>query len=404
MEFTKATIAALSIPVGKTDLIQFDDELPGFGIRLRAGGKRCWIIQYRVAGRQRRVTIGDARKVDLKAARAEAGRRFAEIILGRDPQAEKAAAKAKAAVRMGPLADQYLALKEGKVRKNTIIADKRYLTRYWKPLRSSSIEAITRRAIAARLNEIVLEYGATAAARARQSLSAFFTWLIREGIAKANPVIGTNDPASHIDARDRVLTDAELRAIWTACRDDDFGRIVRLLMLTGCRRDEIGGLKWSELDLDRGLLSIPGERTKNHHALQLTLPAKAVSILRDAPEREGRDYLFGERGGAYSAWSYSSLTLNSRIAEAQGAPAAAWRLHDLRRTAATRMAEIGVAPHVIEAILNHRGGHKAGVAGIYNRATYEIEIKRALAVWADHLLSIVEGASPKIVAMPTAAA
>src|SRR6478609_3821343 len=108
MEFSKATIAALSIPAGKTDLIQFDDELPGFGIRLRTGGKRVWIIQYRIDGRQRRVTIGDARKVDLKAARAEAQKRFAQIILGGDPQAEKAAAKAKAAVTMGPLADQYL--------------------------------------------------------------------------------------------------------------------------------------------------------------------------------------------------------------------------------------------------------------------------------------------------------
>ena len=404
MEFSKTTIAALSIPVGKTDLIQFDDELPGFGIRLRAGGKRVWIIQYRVDGRQRRVTIGDARKVDLKAARAEAEKRFAQITLGRDPQAEKSAAKVKAAVRMGPLADQYLTLKEDKVRRNTYVADKRYLTTYWKPLRSSPVEAITRRTIAARLNEIVLEHGATAAARARQSLSAFFSWLIREGIADVNPVIGTNDPASHIDARDRVLTEAELRAIWSASGETDFGRIIRLLMLTGCRRDEIGGLKWSELDLDRGLLSIPGTRTKNHHALNLTLPAKAVSILRITHRRESRDYVFGERGGAYCAWSYSTLTLNSRIAEQQGAPIAAWRLHDLRRTAATLMAEIGVAPHVVEAILNHRGGHKAGVAGIYNRATYEVEIKRALAIWADHLLSIVEGTSPKVVPMPTVAA
>src|SRR5690348_16033734 len=102
MEFTQNTVDALTLPAGKVDQIWFDDGLPGFGIRLRAGGKRAWIIQYRVVGRQRRVTIGDARRVKLKIARAEAEKRFAEITLGRDPQAEKADAKAKAAVRVGP--------------------------------------------------------------------------------------------------------------------------------------------------------------------------------------------------------------------------------------------------------------------------------------------------------------
>ena len=155
----------------------------------------------------------------------------------------------------------------------------------------------------------------------------------------------------------------------------------------------------ARLDLERGLLSIPGARTKNHHALNLTLPAAAVSILRSVGRREGRGYVFGERGGTYSAWSYSTLNFNARIAAQQGKPIAAWRIHDIRRTVATGMAEIGVAPHIIEAILNHRGGHKAGVAGIYNRATYEIEIKRALAIWADRLLAIVEQKEPTILPM-----
>src|SRR5262249_16863780 len=151
--------------------------------------------------------------------------------------------------------------------------------------------------------------------RARQSLSAFFSWAIREGVVESNPVIGTNDPASHLDARDRVLSDAEFRTIWLACLDDDFGRVIKLLMLTGARRDEIGGLKWSELDLDRCTLSIPGGRTKNHHALNLTLPAAAISILKAAPRRKDRDFVFGGRGDAYSAWSYATNSLNRRIAE-----------------------------------------------------------------------------------------
>jgi integrase len=404
MEFTKTTVAALELAAGKFDLIQFDDTLPGFGIRLRAGGKRVWIVQYRAHGRQRRETLGDARRIDLKAARAAAQKRFAEVLLGGDPQQDKAKAKARAAVTFGPLADRYLELKKPIVRANTYVADHRYLTAYSKPLRGLPIDAIDRRLIAARLSEIVSAHGVTSAARARQALSAFFSWAIREGVATQNPVIGTTDPGAQLRSRDRVLTGAELRAIWLACEEDDFGRIVRLLMLTAARRDEIGGLRRSELDLERGTLNIPGRRTKNHHPLQLTLPSAAVSILRSTAPREERDTVFGGGNGGFNAWSYATLGLRARIVEMQGSQIAPWRLHDIRRTVATGMAELGIQPHIIEAVINHRSGHKAGVAGIYNRATYEPEKKRALAIWADHLQSIVEGTERKILTLNPAAA
>jgi integrase len=279
-----------------------------------------------------------------------------------------------------------------------MVADRRYLTQYAKRLHAMSADSVDRRTIAVLLNDVIAERGMTAAARCRQSLSAFFAWLIREGIREHNPVIGTNNPGQHLEARDRVLTDEEIRAIWAACRDDDFGRIVRLLLLTGARRDEIGGLQWSEIDLNSGVLTIPGTRTKNHHALRLPLPQAAVDILSSAPRKGHRSFVFGGRGGAFSAWSYSSLALNARMAEKGGKPVAPWRLHDLRRTAATKMAEIGVQPHVIEATLNHRSGHKAGVAGVYNRASYEQDVKRALAIWADHVEALAEGNSPKVIA------
>lgn len=396
MEFTKEGVAALTLPAGKTDLIQFDDAMPGFGIRLRAGGKRVWIVQYRTHGRQRRETLGDARRVDLKAARSIAQKRFAAVMLGGDPQGDKAEAKARASVTLGPLADRYLERKKLTARANTYVADHRYLTNYWKPFRGLSVDAVTRRLVAARLSEIVAEHGVTAAARARQSLSAFFAWAIGEGVAQENPVIGTNNPGEGLPSRDRVLTDAELRAIWQAGGSDDFGRIIRLLMLTGARRDEIGGLRWSEIDIDRGSLAIPGERTKNHNALELPLSAAAMSIIRSTPRREGRDFLFGGRGGAFSAWSYSTLTLGARIAASDSGPIAAWRIHDIRRTVATGMATIGVQPHIIEAVLNHVSGHKAGVAGIYNRATYDAEKGQALERWADHLSAVVEGRSTNV--------
>lgn len=397
MEFTKETIAALTLPAGKADLIQFDDDLPGFGIRLRAGGKRVWIVQYRARGQQRRETLGDARKLSLAAARTAAVRRFEQVAVGGDPQGDKAEAKARAALKLGPLADRYLAAKKLTARRNTYIADYRYLTTYWKPLHGLSVESVNRRLVAARLSELMTERGVTAAARARQSLSAFYSWLIGEGIAGENPVIGTNDPGVDLRARDRVLNDAELRSIWTACSDSDFGKIVRVLMLTGARRDEIGGLCWSELDLDKGLLSIPGTRTKNHHPLHLPLSTPAISILNSTIRREGRDLVFGRSGGAFSAWSYSTLTLGSRITGTNGGPIAAWRLHDIRRSVATGMAELGVQPHIVEAVLNHKSGTIRGVGAVYNRYSYEAEKRQALDRWADHLMAVVEGRATNVI-------
>jgi len=397
MKFTKQSLANLALPEGKIDAIFFDGTLPGFGVRLRAGGKAVWIIQYRVGHHQRRETLGDIRKITLDAARSAARRRFAQVMLGADPAAEKAEAKQRNKLTLGSLTAQYLDFKQPLLRPSTHSADRRYLTTHWKPLHDLPVHLIKRRNVAATLNEIIAQNGKVAAARARGSLSAFFVWAVSEGLAEENPTIGTNNPAAGIEPRARVLKAGELRAIWRACAEDDFGRITRLLMLLGTRRDEIGGLRWDEFDLDVGMLTIPGTRTKNHHPLVLPLAPTALDILRSAPCREGRDFVFGGRGGGFSSWSYSTIALGVRITAAEGAPLAPWTLHDIRRSVATHLAELGVLPHVVETILNHRSGHKAGVGGVYNRAVYEREVRAALLMWADHLQSIVEGTDHKVV-------
>jgi len=211
--------------------------------------------------------------------------------------------------------------------------------------------------------------------------------LMREGLCESNPVIATNDPGEGIQPRERVLSDDEIRAIWKACKDDDFGRIVRLLLLSGCRREEIAGLLWSEINLDTGVMTIAGSRTKNHKTLELTLPALAIDILRSAPRRAGRDYVFGFNGrGGFSGFSYSSMALNSRIVEAKGKPLAPWVLHDLRRSMRTGLGKLGVAPHISELCIGHV---KGGVEAIYDRHRYQREIKAALAVWGDHVAAVV---------------
>ncbi len=221
-------------------------------------------------------------------------------------------------------------------------------------------------------------------------MSSFYGWAIGEGITDINPVVGTNKATAET-ARDRVLGDAELALVWRHAGGGDYGAIVRLLILTGQRREEIGGMLWDELDLEAGLWSIGSARTKNRKAHDVPLSPAAVAILRAIPRRQGREYVFGAGAGAFQGWSNSKSALDARIAQAgwKGKP---WRLHDLRRTAATRMADLGTQPHVIEAVLNHISGHKAGVAGIYNRAAYAAEKREALDRWAQRVIADGEGA------------
>jgi integrase len=232
---------------------------------------------------------------------------------------------------------------------------------------------------------------------------------VGEGIAESNPAIGTNKPSVGAP-RERVLSDGEIAEIWAACRDDNPGRIVRLLLLTAARRNEVSNLVWDEVDIDAGTWTIPPARVKNGREHVLPLAGMALDLLKSIPRRVGRDFIFGEGEGGFSGWSKGKETIDARVMEARqkahGKDAEAmpdWTLHDLRRSVATRMADLGIAPHIIETVLNHVSGHKAGVAGTYNRSTYAAEKAQALAIWSDHIRTIVEGGERKVIAFPTPA-
>ena len=248
--------------------------------------------------------------------------------------------------------------------------------------------------VAQRLSEIARDNGPFAANRARAALSALFSWLIGEGLAEHNPVAGTHRATEEV-SRDRVLTDVELTLVWREAGPNDYGSILRLLILTGCRRDEVGAMAWPEVD--GSLWTIGADRTKNGLAHDVPLSPPALSALTDVPQREGRDLVFGSRAGPFSGWSKAKAELDTRmlagLREQHGSKAKLfpWRLHDIRRTVATRMADLGVLPHVIEAVLNHISGYRAGVAGVYNRATYGAEKRAALELWAKHLDKLVGG-------------
>jgi integrase len=401
MKLDQKNITGLDL-AGKRDAIYFDDTLPGFGYRMRAGagGKtlRSWIVQYRQAGASRRLLIGSAEVLGAEAARSAARKALAQVALGQDPQGERQERRSKDRMSFRAVAEEHLAAKQTEVRAGTIRELKRYLVGpYFRSLHGMAIDRITRRDIAARLLGITRERSSITAARARNAISGLFAWAMRMGLTDSNPVIGAVQPADS-KGRDRVLSDGELTAIWKSCGDDDYGRVIRLLILTACRRQEIGGMSWSELDPEHGTWTLPGERSKNHRQHALPLPAVAWDIINAVPHRVSRNYLFGSFGKkGFGGWVANKVRLDKRCGVTD------WTVHDLRRGVATRMADIGIQPHIIEQILNHQSGHKRGPAGIYNRSSYEREVRAALALWADHIRSVVDGSERKILVLPSGA-
>jgi integrase len=393
------TVAALKLPAGKNEEIFWDPELENYGCRLRASGtavRKTYVVQYRRAGATRRLKLGSIDRLGEKQARAAAKKALAAVALGQDPQAEKVARRNQDHFTFRALTDEHLSAKQPTVRPRTFVESQRYLCGpYFKALHSLPIDQITRKDVAARLLVIARECGVVTALRARSHLSNMFAWGIAQGLAQSNPVVGAAQ-LKPPPARDRVLDDRELAAVWSAAGDDDFGRIVRLLILLGQRRTEIGGMQWPELDLGRGTWTIPSTRSKNGRAHTLPLPAAALNIINSVPHIVNRDFLFGERSsGGFTLWAFAKAALDDRL----GNRVKPWVLHDLRRTFCTRLADLGVLPHVIEVAVNHQSGHKAGPAGIYNRSVYVNEVRAALALWADHVRSIGEGSERKIVSM-----
>jgi integrase len=245
-------------------------------------------------------------------------------------------------------------------------------------------------------------------------LSGLFKWALQKRKVTVNPCIGVWHPGAP-PARERVLTEAEIRWLWKASDEigSPFGAVFQLLLLTGARLAEVTGMRHGELSENGAIWTIPGERTKNHRTHLVPLPPLACEIIADIPRIESpAGFVFTTAGKRpVSGFSKAKPQLDREMlkqarSEAKDAgrdptkiTVADFRLHDLRRTAATGMADLGVQPHIIEAVLNHVSGHKAGVAGIYNRAVYAAEKQAALERWAAHVEGIVSGRPTKVVRM-----
>jgi integrase len=377
MKLTAKALASHKAP-NKTDHIVFDDEIAGFGLRFR-DGRQSWVFQYAIgAGADRitrRIKIGDYPALSPARAREEAEDLHAKVHLHGDPAIERRKNRIEAGNTFGKLVEQYLQFKQRELRPRSFEEVQRHLEVNAKQLHDLPLASIDQSVIARRLTAIAAD-GAVAANRTRASLSAMFAWAMGEGLAAVNPVANTNRREEK--PRDRVLSDAELRTIWQSLEDDDYGTIVKILMLTGQRKGEIAGLRWSEIG--NGMIILPAERTKNGKPHEVPITPTVGSLLDSRNKADGRDLIFGRGDGPYSGWSKAKAALDVRAGSLKH-----WTLHDLRRTAATGMAGIGIHPHIIEAVLNHVSGHKGGIAGIYNRAQYAAEKAQALAQWDEHV-------------------
>jgi integrase len=398
MKLDTRAIAGVTLDEGENEKFCWDVEMPGFALKLwrkrdGTGILRGYVCQYRAAGRTRRHSLGSTSKVSLTAAREAARRILGGAALGHDPASEKLAKRTKASRTFAVAVDLYLAACASALRPGSMRLGVLYLRGpYFAPLRAMAIADITRADVAACLTATARRHSNNTAASARRWASALFAWAIQEGwLPGDNPVIGTRKPQRN-SARDRVLSDHELRATWNACGDDDHGRIVRLLILTGARRQEVGGICWSELDLDAGTWTLPAKRSKNHRSHCITLPPAALEIVRNVPKR-ACDQLFGSLWGehrGFAIWGRNKAELDARLkCKSPSGEMQPWRLHDLRRTVATAMINLGVEPHHVEAVLNHHSGHRAGIGGVYNRSPYTAQIASALAMWAAHVAALV---------------
>jgi integrase len=389
MRLTATTIRSLALPTGVSDKIFFDEDISGFGLRLRDTGARSWLVQYAIAGRTRKMTGGSPKTVDPGKAREWAKDILAKVRLGQDPAHDKQASRQDAAHTVGSLIPRFLQRQRSRLRPKTFAESTRHLTKDLRTFHALPITRLDRRTIAARLSEIAGNAGPATANRVRATASAFCSWAAREGLIESNPVAFTN-AAMQNGPRTRLLTDADLAAIWAALGADRYSTILKLLIHTGARREEIGALCWAEVDLTDALITLPPGRTKNNR--QHVIPLSATALVALAAQERSGGFVFGTSGRAgFQNWTICKRLLDAKIA-AGGAVVAPWVLHDFRRLISTTMHErLAVPPHIVEAVLGHASGHKSGVAGVYNKAVYLDERRRALQRWSDHVTSIVSG-------------
>jgi integrase len=406
-------------------------EIPDGGCRglylvIQPSGSKSWALRYRFAGKPCKLTLGPAlvlqhgeappensaidQPLTLADARRLATEALSKVERGINPAKEKStqieAAHDAAATReadgvealAAQFIERYAKIKNKSWQQVDAIFRREILPRW----RGKTVHEIEREDV----EDLIDAIAADRPIMANRTLAAvrkWFSWMAgrskggRKAVLKARlrtaPCLGVEAPGQE-RSRERTLTNAEIAQLWSAAdqEDEPFKGFVKVLLLTGQRRGEVAGMRHDELDLDRAVWSLPGARTKNARPHTVPLPSQVVAILKATPP-VASEYIFSATGdGPIAAFAKLKSRLEQRMATTSR-----WTLHDVRRSAATGMVDIGVQPHIVEVLLNHSTGHRAGVAGTYNRSLYSAEKAEALQRWADYVDRIVTGAPAKVV-------
>ena len=410
---------------GRVDV--FDAVLPGFGVRVSATGRRSWFVMYRHNGKQVRQALGEARRpvdpegvgVSLAEARDAARKAIALVDRHEDPRRAPAEVlPAQARESFASVAEDFLRLYAVPRLKGARAVAAVIHNKLIPVFGSKPITTVTRRDVLDVVDTLAAAGKGTMANRTLAYARKLFNWAVERGVLEASPLAGVGLPSKE-QSRDRVLDDRELAGVWEAAGRLPYpwGSFVRLAAITGQRPAEIAGMRRG--DLDGSLWSIPDPKNATPHLI--TLPPAALAVLAECPELEG-PFVLSTTGGGKAIRPGSNLKaerdprrtprkgekpepwapgrLDKALAELHAEDPqrwplpAPWRLYDLRRTAASGMARLGVAPHVIERVLNHRSGQIKGVARVYNRFDYREEVAHALRLWAHHVEGLALAPAP----------
>ena len=400
MKLTSRKIEDLKCPQGKKDAMVFDDEQRGLAVRVTSGGSKTYLAQYTFAGRKKRVPLGAVTGISLDAARKATAAVLGEVAQGRDPAAARKASRKQEKLdrlTLDDLVEQWAALRLSERRASYSAEATRALRVAFAKKLSVPAAELTREAVVRVTDKLTADGKAAMASRTAAYGRACYAWAIKRGTLEINPFDAL--PLEPVDRRERVLSDDELRSIWKATEGvGSFNAIVRALMLTGQRRDEVTSLTWDEITPDRSTWILPAERTKNGvaHIVPLSEQMRALLSNRGAKPRNDKidgdeknanplNLVFPGREGSFNGFSKAKIALDNASGVTD------WRLHDLRRTFATGLQRLGIRLEVTESVLNHVSGSRAGIVGIYQRHDFATEKRTALDAWGAHIDGVVCG-------------
>jgi integrase len=393
IHLTSRKLDSLKAPkAGQVDF--WDEDLPGFGVRISAAGRKTWTVMYRLGRRKVRLTLGTYPPVPLAKARDDSKAALARVQAGGDPATERRAERD--ADSFGQLAAAYIE-KYAKPKKRSWKTDQEVLNRdllpKWRHRRASDIR---RRDVRDLVQGIVDRGAPIMANRTFEILRRIFKWAISEDYLTTSPLTGLTKPAKE-NQRDRVLTEDEIRAAWRAIEAEAplVAAIVKLRLITAQRGGEVMSMRWADIDESTSWWTIPAERAKNGLSHRVPLSSLAIALLDEVkPLGKGSPWVFpSQRKGRHLEQLVQAAHRIRDRSKVDFTP------HDLRRTAASLMTGMGVSRLTVSKILNHV---ERGVTATYDRHSYDAEKRQALDAWARRLKEIIsgkKGAGAKVVAL-----